>query len=99
MPAMRAIRLLPARAAAGEAIGRSGTTGRFVETYPAATLSVGGVRRGATKGQVGARLIELESISQKTAAAIRGVELPERTASRLRRVLEEDRLTETEPDG
>ena len=44
-----------------------------------------------------ARLIELDSLLEKTAAAIPGVQSPVRTLSRLRRVLEEDRLTDAEP--
>ena len=60
VPAMRAARLLAATAATGEAIDRSGG-GRFVETYPAAALSIWGFpsqRYKRTKGaEVRAQLI------------------------------------------
>ena len=47
--AMRAARLLAATSASGEPIDRSGT-GRFVETYPAAALSIWGFPAKGYKG-------------------------------------------------
>ena len=52
MTAMRAARLLSATAATGEAIDRSGG-GRFVETYPAAALSIWGFPSRGYKGTKG----------------------------------------------
>lgn len=76
VPAIRAVRLLAQMAAGGEAIDRSGG-GRFVETYPAAALSVWGFRStGYKRGKGAAARSELV------------VELIRRTASWL--VLEEE---------
>ena len=55
MTAMRAARLLAAAAATGEAIDRRGG-GRFVETYPAAALSIWGFPSRGYKGTKGEKV-------------------------------------------
>ncbi len=49
-PAMRAVGLLAERLCRGEAVDRSGMTGRFVEVYPAAALAIWGLRSSGYKG-------------------------------------------------
>ena len=55
VPAFRAVRLLAETATTGEAIDRGGS-GRFVEAYPAAALSVWGFPSRGYKGTKGARV-------------------------------------------
>ena len=55
VPAFRAVRLLAETAATGEAIDRGGS-GRFVEAYPAAALSIWGFPSRGYKGTKGARV-------------------------------------------
>lgn len=67
--AMRAARLLAATSAFGEAIDRSGA-GRFVETYPAAALSIWGFPARGYKGpkKKGARAKLVGKFADKTKA-------------------------------